>query len=215
MSELSDSHAFTPGLEAHFAIADGIALLFAPHVEVVIHDLATEEVAYISNSLSRRVPGDPSQLDDIGFDATLQVIGPYQKTNWDGRRMKCISIVLRESGSPVGLMCLNVDVSQFDLLRRALDGFLGTPARTEGVQALFVHDWHEKINQFVADWCSANDVQVAQIDKTARRDLISALRDSGAMDQRRAPAYIARILGISRATVYNELAALKQANSPT
>jgi D-arginine utilization repressor len=214
MSELSDSQAFSPGLEAHFAVADGIALLFSPHVEVVIHDLATEEVAHIANPLSRRVPGDPSQLDDIGFDAALPVIGPYEKTNWDGRRMKCISIVLREQGAPIGLMCLNVDVSQFDLLRRALDGFLGAPARSDDVQALFVHDWHEKINQFIANWCAERSIQIGQIDKASRRELISALRSSGAMEQRRAPAYIARILGVSRATIYNELAALKQGNTP-
>jgi predicted transcriptional regulator YheO len=215
LTELSDSQAFTPGLEAHFAIADGIATLFAPYVEVVIHDLATEEVAYISNDLSRRVAGDPSQLDEIGFDPDLRVIGPYQKTNWDGRRMKCISIVLREKDAPIGLMCLNVDVTQFDLVRRALDGFLGAEPRNEGVQALFVHDWHEKINQFVADWCATRDIRIEQIDKASRRELISALRDSGALEQRRAPAYIARILGVSRATVYNELAALKQGSSST
>lgn len=215
MTELSDSHAFTPGLEPHFAIADGIATLFAPFAEVVIHDLATEEVAYISNDLSRRVAGDPSQLDEIKFEPDQRVIGPYEKTNWDGRRMKCISIVLREKDIPIGLMCLNVDVTQFDLFRRALDGFLGTTPRTESVQALFVHDWHEKINQFIADWCAKRDIRIDQIDKAARHELIRALRDSGALEQRRAPAYIARILGVSRATIYNGLAALKEGNSAT
>ncbi len=67
----------------------------------------------------------------------------------------------------------------------------------------------------MADWCATRDIRIEQIDKVSRRELISALRDSGALEQRRAPAYIARILGVSRATVYNELAALKQGSSST
>ncbi len=175
-----------------------------------MHDLATESVAHIANSISRRTPGDPSQLEDIEFDVSQALVGPYEKTNWDGRRLKCISIVLTDQEKAIGLFCINVDISQFDQIRIALDGFLGAKPRTDDVQALFVHDWHERINEFVARWCSENDVRIAEIDRPTRRKLILALKESGALEQRRAPAYIARILSVSRATIYNELTAIKQ-----
>lgn len=210
MKQLSDAEAFAPALRPHFAVADGIAAVFAPYAEVVVHDLATESVAYIANAISRRTPGDPSQLDDIEFDVTQHLVGPYEKTNWDGRRLKCISIVLRDQDQVIGLFCINVDVSQFDQIRIALDGFLGAKPRTDDVQALFINDWHERINEFVAHWCTQNDVRIADIDRPTRRKLILALKETGALEQRRAPAYIARILNVSRATIYNELAALKQ-----
>ncbi|MGA0607386.1 helix-turn-helix transcriptional regulator [Phenylobacterium sp. VNQ135] len=210
MPELTDNQAYTPALEPSFAVAEGIAALFAPFVEVAIHDLASESVAYIANPQSRRTPGDPSQLEDLNFDPKQQVIGPYEKTNWDGRRMKCVSVVLRDAGAPIGLMCINVDVSSFDQVRRALDGFLGAPPQDEGVRALFVHDWHERINRFVTDWCAERKVQISEIDRPSRRELIRGLQGIGAFEARRAPAYVARILGVSRATVYNELGALRQ-----
>ena len=203
MKQLSDSDAYTPTLRPHFAVADGIATVFAPYAEVVVHDLATECIAYIANPISRRAPGDPSQLEEIEFDVSQHLVGPYEKTNWDGRRLKCISIVLSDHEKAIGLFCINVDISQFEQIRIALDGFLGSKPRTDDVKALFVHDWHERINEFIAHWCSQNDVRVADFDRPTRRQLILALKESGALEQRRAPAYIARILSVSRATIYN------------
>lgn len=213
MKQLSDADAYTPALRSHFAVADGIAAVFAPYAEIVVHDLATECIAHIANPISRRAPGDPSQLEDIEFDVSQDLVGPYEKTNWDGRRLKCISIVLTDQQKAIGLFCINVDISQFEQMRIVLDGFLGAKPRTDDVKALFVHDWHERINEFVARWCNENDVRVADIDRPARRQLILALKESGALEQRRAPAYIARILSVSRATIYNELAAIKQEQS--
>lgn len=212
MRELTDNDAWTPALEPSFAIADGIAALFHPYVEAVIHDLATESIAYIANPQSRRVPGDPSQLDDVRFEPGQRVIGPYEKINWDGRRMKCVSTVLTHGGEAIGLLCINADVSAFDQVRRALDVFLGLPSQDEQVDALFVNDWHERINRFITEWCTKRNVPVTAIDRTARRELIGDLHGIGAFEARRAPAYVARILGVSRATVYNELSALRQDN---
>ncbi|HBS6487933.1 TPA: PAS domain-containing protein, partial [Klebsiella pneumoniae] len=39
------------------SVADGIAALFFPSVEVVIHDVEAGTVAYIANNLSKRKPG--------------------------------------------------------------------------------------------------------------------------------------------------------------
>ncbi|MCA0356972.1 MAG: PAS domain-containing protein [Proteobacteria bacterium] len=214
MQDLPDHQAWTPSLEPHFAVAQGIAALFAPFVEVVVHDLASESVAHIANPMSRRAPGDPSQLDDVRFSADQHLIGPYEKTNWDGRRMKSISIVLREGDAAIGLLCINIDVSAFDQVRRALDGFLGSPPRDENVRALFVHDWHERINGFVTQWCADRKLRISDIDRRDRRELIEGLQAMGAFEARRAPAYVARILGVSRATIYNELSALRQDSAP-
>lgn len=210
MGKITDSDTYAPALAPFIPVAEGIAALFMPYAEVVVHDLSTGAVAHIANPISRRTPGDPSQLDDIGFTAGQSVIGPYEKTNWDGRRMKCTSSVLYEDGTPIGLLCINLDVTQFEQVRRALEGFLVTKAPGEDVQALFRHDWHERTNDFITTWCAAKNIQIGFIDRSMRRELIGALKDAGLLEQRRAPAYIARILGISRATVYNELAALKQ-----
>jgi predicted transcriptional regulator YheO len=81
-------------LERYSSVADGIAMLFFPYVEVVIHDLQSQTVAYIANNLSKRELGDESALEEIDHDAPPGTIGPYEKINWDGRRMRCVSTML-------------------------------------------------------------------------------------------------------------------------
>lgn len=199
-----------PSLQPYFAIADGLAALFRPFVEAVVHDLASDSVAYVVNPFSPREPGDPSDLREVSFAPEAKLVGPYEKTNWDGRRIKSISVVLRdEAGTPVGLLCVNADVTEFDAMRRMLQGFLGVAEPVAVAEAAFHDDWHEKINRFVAAWTMERATTLDRLDRAGRRALIEALHGNGGFEGRRAPAYVARMLGISRATVYNELARLK------
>jgi predicted transcriptional regulator YheO len=212
-AKLADAPSFAP-LHSYFAVADGIAALFQPFVEAVVHDLHSDSVAYVANPMSPRVAGDPSDLREVKFSANARLVGPYEKTNWDGRRIKSMSVVLRDlSGDPIGLLCLNADVTRFDDVRRTLQDFLGVPQPASGLESeseqLFHDDWHEKINRYVASWTAQRGTTLDRLDRPARRELIEALQAIGAFDGRRAPAYVAQMLGISRATVYNELARIK------
>lgn len=202
----------SPALRAFFAVADGMAALFQPFVEVVVHDLHTDSVAYVVQPFSPREVGDPSDLRGSPLPPGTRVVGPYEKVNWDGRRIKSISVVLRDAtDAPIGLLCMNADLTEFDAARRMLQGFLGMAEPVSPAQALFQDDWHEKVNRFVAAWTSERRITVDRLDRAARRALIEDLHATGGFEGRRAPAYVATILGISRATVYNELARLKTA----
>lgn len=81
-------------LERYAPIADGIAALFYPCAEVVIHDLRDQTIAYLVNNLSKLEVGGPSVLDEVHYAARGRTIGPYEKLNWDGRRMRCVSNIL-------------------------------------------------------------------------------------------------------------------------
>jgi len=102
-------------LTRYAPIADGIAALFFPYAEVVIHDLHDQTVLYLANNLSKREVGDDSALEEIDHSARERVIGPYEKLNWDGRRMRCVSNVLfDDEGRPAGMMCINFNIAVFD-----------------------------------------------------------------------------------------------------
>lgn len=198
-------------LEPYFSVADALAALFSPWVEVVVHDLELDTVAHIANPFSPREAGDPSDMKEVHFAPDARVIGPYEKTNWDGRRIRAISVVLRDAAAePVGMLCVNADVTQFEVMRRTLQGLLGV-AEAEGTVATSFHDdWHEKINRFLASWTHQRGTTLDRLDREARRELIGALFQAGGFEGRRSPAYVASVLGVSRATVYNELATLKR-----
>ena len=197
-------------LKTYFSVADALAALFAPWVEAVVHDLERDTVAHIANPFSPREAGDPSDLKEIHFAPDARLIGPYEKINWDGRRIRAISVVLRNDASePIGMLCVNADVTQFEVMRRTLQGLLGIAAEP-GPDASFQDDWHERINRFLASWTQQRATTVDRLDRRSRRELIGALYRAGGFEGRRSPAYVASVLGVSRATVYNELATLKR-----
>lgn len=191
-------------------LADGLAALFHPMVEVVIHDLATQTVVHIANNLSQRALGDESALDDIAFDPALDVIGPYEKLNWDGRRIRSVSLVARdEAGAAVGLVCVNADLSVFEAARGALGLLLDNPRVTPQPEILFRDDWQERINAFLQAWLKDRGLGLAGLGRVQKRALIEALHASGAFRGRSAAPYVAKVLGLSRATVFNHLRALR------
>lgn len=195
---LADMAAYTP-------ICDAIALLFRPYAEVVLHELSSQSVVHIAGNFSKRVLGEPSLLDEIGFDPDERIIGPYEKVNWDGRRIKSVSVVLSAGEGPIGVLCINVDVSHFHGVLDALNALVSIPVQTPKHPLLFKEDWHERINEFVQHWTRSRGLLVTSLTRDQKRELVADLAKQGAFGGRNAAAYISRILGMARATVYNYL----------
>ncbi|MBO9477271.1 PAS domain-containing protein [Shimia sp. R11_0] len=190
------------------ATADAIGSLFGQSVEVVVHDLEAGTIAHIVNPYSRRVPGDPSNVQDVDFRAMDMVIGPYEKIHWDGSILRSISIVQRtEEGRAAYMICVNSDQSGLLSLQRAVEALLPSKAAGSDVGDVFRNDWHERLNIFVSDWCRVRDVSIERLDRSMRRALLAELDVSGALNERNAAAYVGRLLGVSRATIYNDLKA--------
>ncbi len=201
-----------PRLRNYAEIANAISALFRPYIEVVLHDLETEQVVHIANNFSKRELGEPSLLHEIDFNPNDRVIGPYEKINWDGKRLKSISVVIRDDDDkPTGIMCLNADVSHFHIAKQAFDALIAVPDNGEKPDVLFKEDWHERINEFVNAWVIENGVIVQQMTSAQRKKLVFALEDSGAFNGKNSTAYASRVLGLSRATIYNYLKQKKQA----
>ena len=193
-------------LKESLSFAEAFARLLHPFAEVVVHDLSKDQIEAIYNPLSRREVGDDSYLDRIDFGEET-VIGPYDKTNWDGRTMKSISIVIRnESGKAEGFLCVNLDLSIFETANQLLQSFLkNTSELPEKSQRLFKDDLYEKINLFVRTYCQERQVSMEALSRENKREIIHSLAKDGAFNGKNAANYIARVLGISRATVYNYL----------
>ena len=195
-------------------VADAIASVFKPHAEVVIHDLGSGTIRHIANRMSPRKAGDDSlaELEDLGAldDA---VIGPYPKTNADGRSLKSITALLRDGRrKPVGLLCINVDVSMFETMQAMSKDFLRFADASPRPAALFRNDWREEVNDIVGQFVSDRGTTLATMGIVDREGLIALLEDRGLFDVRHAATYIAQLLGLSRATLYKALKAVREAN---
>ena len=84
-------------LDQYKSVGEAISMLLFPHAEVVLHDLRTGCITAIFNNLSRkRAIGDESLFDEWNqLPESQDVFPPYFKTNWDGRKMKSVTAVLK------------------------------------------------------------------------------------------------------------------------
>ena len=186
--------------------AEAVSKLLGPKVEVVIHSLRTETVAHICNPFSKREVGDPSYMTEIDFRDDDSVLGPFERLNWDGRVIRSISAVLRNSeGHPVALACINFDLSDVRAAQNAISTLIGAPVSSGQPEALFKNDWHERMNHYIVAWCRERNLTIDGLPRSDRRDLIQAIERTDGFKEKHAASYIARVLGVSRATIYNDL----------
>jgi predicted transcriptional regulator YheO len=196
---------------AYSPVCDAIAELFAPHAEVVLHDLAKERIAYIANSFSKRRAGD-SSLADPEFTTSLSgnVIGPYPKTNWDGRQLKSITAVIRDAKRPIALLCMNYDVSSVAGAMEQLAKLLLMPKSSTAEKTLLSQDWREGVNATVGAYLKRRKATLAALTSPELDELIGMLDAQGIFDIRKAVAYVTEVLSLSRANVYKRLSAVRR-----
>ncbi len=205
------AHATDLLLSRYAHLADSIAKLFFPYAEVVIHDLAEQRVRYLANNLSRREIGDESGLEDIERTIEDRFVGPYEKLNWDGRRMRCVSSVLfDDNGQALGVMCINFNIAVFEDMHGMLGMLLKGAGLVEQPAELFRDDWQERINTFMHGWLQQRQLALNGLAREQRRELVAALYAEGAFQGKSATHYIANVLGLGRATVYKYLKELKE-----
>lgn len=193
------------------AIADAIATLFYPHAEVVLHDLRTQKIDHIANNLSKRAVGDDAALEDLlSGDGDERNIGPYEKLNWDGQKIRSVSTVLRDGkGTPIAVLCLNLNISLFERAKQALDLFLSASKLIPQPDALFRDDWQERINTFLHAWLQQRQLGLNLLTREHKRELVEALHAEGAFKGKSAANYVANVLNMGRATVYKHLKEIK------
>ncbi len=191
-------------------LAEAIGKLLHPMAEVVVHDLETNKIAQIYNAFSGRKVGDPTHLEDLdGLDRGPDVHGPFGKRAADGRRLKYVAAVARgAAGEPRVLVCINLDVTDLAAVGRSVSAFLGGGDQdSSALDDLFDDDWQERITSFVDRYLEERQCSLRRLSKSERGELVRALREAGAFRAKHAAAFTANVLGVSRATIYNDLGA--------
>lgn len=195
-------------IKTYLPIIEGIVSLFNPFVEAAVHDLSTGEIAALYNNISRRKVGDPSPLHELKMPVEKfpDVFDPYYKTNWDGRRLKCTSITVRdEKGRPIALICFNFDTTVFREIDLNLKTLLEVKQTAENPIELFNENWQQRVNDCITNYLKENNITLVVLSKEQKKEAVIRLYQHGLFNYRRAADYIAEKMNISRATVYNYL----------
>lgn len=187
--------------------AQAIQRLLHPHAEVVVHDIKLNQIVAIYHPFSKRRVGDSSLFTTEEEMATLEdCVGPYEKKNWDGGRLKSVSSVIRdENNKAVGMLCINLDVSIFEKCNKLISQFIDYDHLEPKPTPLFKDDWQERINNYVHNYLAEHHLVLETLGRHEKKNLIEHLRSIGAFTGKNSARYIAQIIKVSRATVYNYL----------
>ncbi|APX18043.1 hypothetical protein BWR17_19355 (plasmid) [Phaeobacter inhibens] len=192
----------------YISICQAVTQLFPGEIEVVLHDLETETVAHVENPISVRKIGEESlvDLEQLKKDAKKSdVLGPYTRTNSDGSRLKSISVVLRDTtGQPKTLMCLNLRLQKFDEMMRLLDRLFELQ-ETPVAESLLVQDWRERVNECVQAVLQRQGIPIQAAKRDTRLQIVAEVDAAGVFQIRNSADYVARVIGVSRATLYDML----------
>jgi len=190
----------------------GAVSLFSPFLEVAVHDLKRNTLAAFYNNISNRKVGDPSPLAILKtpIDKFPDVFEPYYETNWDGRKIKCTTVTIRdEKKKPIALICYNLDTSAFQEMQQNLNLFLNVKENSANPVEMFSEKWQEKIDQAIDAYLLKHKLRIVSLSTTQKKQVVEELSKQGIFFLKNAAPYVAGKLQISRATIYNYLKVLR------
>ena len=199
-------------LKSFLPVAQAIERLLYPYAEVVLHDIKLNQIVAIFHPFSKRKVGDSSLLTKEDEMATLDdCVGPYEKLNWDGRKLKSVTSIIRdENNKPVGMLCINLDISTFEKMKDVINAFISHEQFISQPAPLFKNDWKERINKYIHAYINERHLILDSLNRTEKQKLIAHLHSRGAFEAKNAALYIAKIIGVSRATIYNYLTTIER-----
>ncbi|MCB1119269.1 MAG: PAS domain-containing protein [Chlamydiia bacterium] len=187
-------------------LIQGIVALLDPFVEVAVHDIKKGKIVALYHCISQRQVGDASPLKELNIpiDAFPDVFTPYIKKNWDGRPLKCTSITLRnDQGQPIGLICINIDVSHFHHAEQLIQRFLKPQKMGENPIQMYGNSSEEQAITLIDTYLKKHHLQHDRLNRNQKKDLIQHLYHKGLFNFKNVVPFLANHLNLSRASIYN------------
>jgi len=204
---------FMTDLKQYMVIGQAIVDLMDPLVEVVIHDIETNKIVFIAGSLSGRKKEDESLLEDTIHQNEDDFVNKiYSKMNTNGQLIRSISIPIYHQTKLISLMCINFDISIFETMN-ALTTTILTKQLSRQPDTLFKNDWQEKINQFIHCKVRSDNKKIDSMSNKEKKEIVLTLFNNGAFTEKKAADFIAKILHMSRATIFNYLKVWRKSNA--
>lgn len=185
------------------SLLDAFVELLSPFVEVVVHNMRTNKIIYINGNISKRCIGDDSLLDIPQLQSGVWKNQHYAKLNFDGRLVKSISIPYEEEHA---MICINCDVSIFHKIKTLAEQLLQSDKLVNArPEALFKNDWQDKLHIAIHHYLNTKHWCFESLTNHQKKQLLQYLFGLGTFEQKNSVDYLANILSMGRATIFNYL----------
>lgn len=204
-----------PILKNMVHLVEGIGKTFGKNCEVVLHDVRNPDnsiVAISNGHVTNRVVGGPMSeygLADLrkgNFDNNKV---NYLKKTKDGRVLKSTSMYIKdEQGNLIGFLCINFDISELTVMRNIIseityinDEFNVVSAEGNGAEDTI----NDVLARIVDKILESMGKPVAFLSKEEKVHVVQLLELQGVFLVKGAIDYVAKVLCVSRYTIYNYL----------
>ncbi len=202
-------------------LAEGIVAIVGPTCEVVIHDFADLEhsVVAVAGNVTGRQPGAP--VPDLFFTSEeLNRETPDQinyQTRLDDRELQNSTVWIRdEAGEPIGAVCIMVDYTDLQQMRGLVDKLSTALATSSGmvISDTFARDTADLLDHAVAGFLRQHNISAIEaMSYDEKRCLINTVEERGLFRIRGTVNRLADMLNVSRASIYNYRASLKNGDT--
>ena len=203
-----------PLLKGIIPLVEGIANTFGKNCEVVLHDIRNPQssvIAIANGHITGRSIGSP--MTEYGL-ATLRSgqfdkpIVNYRKKTKDGKLLKSSSLFIKdENGKLIGFLCINYDISELTIARNIINNLTNIIEETDFSEEdeSFGNTVNEMLSSIVNKALESVGKPVAFISKEEKVNIVQMLDEKGVFLIKGAIDYVAKVLCVSRYTVYNYL----------
>lgn len=212
-----DRDRATKILDLFAQVVEPLAQALGEGCEAVIHDLSNMEnsVYAIGGGVTGRSVGAPPTdllLQHVLSGAKGNIIG-YATKLPGGREGRSSTIIIRDpsTGTAVGALCLNIDVTNVQQAHHLLGAMLGFDPKTgndeqsEAPTEAFPRTVAELTSQMVNEVISNSGIPVELMKKSHKLEVVEELERRGVFQVKEAVEDVATALDVTRFTIYNYL----------
>lgn len=207
----SDLH---PIMKSLIPLVEGLANTFGNNCEVVLHDIRNPQssvVAIANGHVTGRTVGSPMSeygLTDLRKGRFDKPKVNYSKKTKDGRILKSTSLYIKdEKDELIGYLCINYDISELMIMKNILNDLtnIEEDAFNQESSESYGNTVNDVLSSIVDKTLNAVGKPVAFLSKEEKVNIVQLLDEKGVFLIKGAIDYVAKVLCVSRYTIYNYL----------
>ncbi len=208
-------------LSLYFGLADSVAAILGKHCEVVIHsleDFSNSIVKIVNGSLSMRDIGAP--ITDMGLKILKDFLvtgrrepRTYFTRSRNGGSVKSSTVLLfGPAGNPIGMFCINVDLSA--PFSDFAENFLSSAGTFSTESEAFGINTNDVIERTLEETVSQVNADRSVPQRLRNKTIVQQLYQSGIFDLKGAVKTVAAHLEITEHSVYKYVRAIQNSSAP-
>jgi len=197
-------------LEHYVKAGEIIAEMFAPYMEVIIHDLQDPEhsiIAIFNNHVTGRKIGDGTS--DLGYkklaDELPDKIVNYNNQSPSGADLKSSSLTIRNGNDEIiGSMGFNFDLSSFSNIKEFFEIFTKTVVleNLPNREQFFMWSVRDEIQQALNKYITSHDLHGKALTRKDKLNVVAFMKKEGHINKKGAITILSELLAITRPTLY-------------